>query len=229
MESLWNDVDEYFVQQLSPSDDALERALEASVAAGLPAIAVAPNQGKLLHLLVRIRNARRVLEIGTLGGYSTIWMARALPAGGQLVTLELEPAHAEVARKNIDHAGVGERVHIMVGPASESLAKLAAAHGEPFDFVFIDADKASTEQYFRAALGMSRVGTVIVVDNVVRKGDVLNATGDANVQGMRGVTEFLSRERSVSATALQTVGSKGHDGFILALVIADPADGLQDN
>jgi predicted O-methyltransferase YrrM len=229
MESLWNNVDDYFVQQLSPSDDALDHALEASVAAGLPAIAVAPNQGKLLHLLVRIRNARRVLEIGTLGGYSTIWMARALPSDGQVITLELEPAHAEVARKNVDRAGVGDRVHILVGPASESLAKLAAAHTEPFDFVFIDADKASTERYFRAALGMSRVGTVIVVDNVVRKGDVLNAaTDDANVQGMRSVTEFLSRERSVSATAVQTVGSKGHDGFILALVIADPADGLQD-
>jgi len=230
MESLWKNVDEYFVEQLSPSDEALEHALAASVAAGLPAIAVAPNQGKLLNLLVRMRNARRVLEIGTLGGYSTIWMARALPSDGQLVTLELDPAHAEVARKNVDRAGLGDRVHILVGPASESLAKLAAAHTEPFDFVFIDADKARTEQYFRAALGMSHVGTTIVVDNVVRQGDVLDAaTNDANVQGMRSVTEFLSREPSVSATAIQTVGSKGYDGFILALVVAAPADGLQDS
>jgi predicted O-methyltransferase YrrM len=228
MSSLWSDIDTYFVGHLSPSDDALEHALMSSVAAGLPAIAVAPNQGKLLQLLVQMRGARRVLEIGTLGGYSTIWMARALPHDGRLVTLEIDPAHAEVAQRNVQRAGLGERVQIMVGPASESLAKLSAAHPEPFDFVFIDADKASTERYFRAALGMSHVGTVIIVDNVVRQGEVLDAgSDDANVQGMRSVTEFLSREPSVSATAVQTVGSKGHDGFILALVIADPAHGLQ--
>jgi predicted O-methyltransferase YrrM len=221
MEELWNKVDEYFVQHLSLSDDVLDAALAASAAAGLPAIGVTANQGKLLQLLVRIHGARRILEVGTLAGYSTIWMGRALPSDGELITLEIDSAHAAVAQQNLERAGLSDRVHIWVAPAAESLAKLAADHVRPFDLIFIDADKASIDSYFVAALGLSRIGTVIVVDNVVRKGEVINLdSDDANIHGIRRLTELLSRERRVSATAIQTVGSKGYDGFVLAVVIA---------
>ena len=221
MEPIWHEVDEFFAERLAPSDDVLDTALRESSAAGLPAINVTAVQGKFLHLLARICNARRILEIGTLGGYSTIWMGRALPADGQLITLEIDTGHADVARRNLDRAGLAHCVQVWVAPAAESLAKLAADHVQPFDLVFIDADKTNSDVYFRAVLGLSRVGTVIVVDNVVRKGEILDGSStDVNVRGIRRLTELLASESRVSATALQTVGSKGYDGFVLAVVTA---------
>ena len=223
MQEQWNAVDQYIVDTLAPPDRALTAALETSAAAGLPAIAVAPNQGKFLNLLARIRGARRILEIGTLGGYSTIWLARALPPDGKLITLEIDPAHAEVARKNIAGADLGDRVDVWVGPASASLERLIADSAEPFDMIFIDADKQSSDTYFVAALKLSRVGTIIIVDNVVRDGKVIEAEStDAGIQGIRRLNELLALERRVDATAIQTVGSKGHDGFAIALVTDDP-------
>jgi len=204
---------------LVPSDEALDLALAASTEAGLPAINVAPNQGKFLSLLASIQGAKNILEIGTLGGYSTIWLARALPKDGRLVTLELDPKHAGVARSNLARAGLGELVSIRVGPALETLPQLAAEGLPPFDFVFIDADKQSIPEYFEWALKLTRVGSVIVVDNVVRKGAVIDqATTDPNVQGVRRFNELLAKTSRVSATAVQTVGSKGYDGFALIRV-----------
>ncbi len=215
----WSQVDEYIVKLLVPSDAALEAALAASTDAGLPAINVAPNQGKFLSLLASIQGAKNILEIGTLGGYSAIWLARALPPDGRLVTLERDPKHAEVARRNLAHARVGELVSIRVGPALETLPRLAAEGLPPFDFVFIDADKQSIPEYFEWALKLTRVGSVIVVDNVVRKGAVLDqATTDPNVQGVRRFNELLAKTARVSATTVQTVGSKGYDGFALIRV-----------
>jgi len=215
----WSQVDEYIVKLLVPSDDALGAALAASTEAGLPAINVAPNQGKFLSLLASIQGAKNILEIGTLGGYSTIWLARALPKDGRLVTLELDPKHAGVARSNLARAGLGELVSIRVGPALETLPQLAAESLPPFDFVFIDADKQSIPEYFEWALKLTRVGSVIVVDNVVRKGAVIDqATTDPNVQGVRRFNELLAKTSRVSATAVQTVGSKGYDGFALIRV-----------
>ena len=219
-ENQWAAVDRYLTDQLVPSDAALDAALASSAAAGLPAINVAPNQGKLLQLLARSIGSKRILEIGTLGGYSTIFLARALAPGGKLITLEYEPKHADVARANIERAGLSHVVDIRLGKAIDSLPKIAAEGGGPFDFVFIDADKPGNADYFAWALKLSHVGTMIVVDNVVRKGGVTDANGDANVQGARRVLEVMSRERRVSATAVQTVGSKGHDGFAIAVVIA---------
>ncbi len=219
MEQLWAQVDEFLAQHLTPSDAALENALVTSAAAGLPAISVTATQGKLLQLLVQMRGARRILELGTLGGYSTIWMGRALPADGELLTLEIDPTHAAVARHNIDRAGLADRVQVVLGPARETLAKLAADRVEPFDFVFIDADKANIDAYFEASLALSRPGTVIVVDNVIRQGHVVEAeSDDANVRGVRRLFDKLSRESRVSSTAVQTVGGKGYDGFILSVV-----------
>ena len=219
METLWTEVDEYLAQHLSPSDAALDNALATSAAAGLPPINVTPTQGKLLQLLAQMQNARRILELGTLGGYSTIWMGRALPADGELMTLEIDPTHAAVARHNIDRAGLGDRVHVVLGPASETLAKLASDGIEPFDLVFIDADKANIDAYFEASLPLSRPGTVIVVDNVVRKGHVVDAeTEDASVRGVRRLIDHLSQDSRVSSTAVQTVGGTGYDGFILSVV-----------
>ena len=215
----WSQVDEYIVKLLVPSDEALDLALAASTEAGLPAINVAPNQGKFLSLLASIQGAKNILEIGTLGGYSTIWLARALPKDGRLVTLELDPKHAGVARSNLARAGLGELVSIRVGPALETLPQLAAEGLPPFDFVFIDADKQSIPEYFEWALKLTRVGSVIVVDNVVRKGAVIDqATTDPNVQGVRRFNELLAKTSRVSATAVQTVGSKGYDGFALIRV-----------
>ncbi|HXD23405.1 MAG TPA: O-methyltransferase [Gemmatimonadaceae bacterium] len=219
-EAHWAAVDRYLTDQLVPSDAALDAALASSAAAGLPAINVAPNQGKLLQLLARSIGSKRILEIGTLGGYSTIFLARALPPGGKLITLEYEPKHADVARANIERAGLSHVVDIRLGKAIDSLPRIAAEGGGPFDFVFIDADKPGNADYFAWALKLSHVGTMIVVDNVVRKGGVTDASGDANVQGARRVLEAMSMERRVSATAVQTVGSKGHDGFAIAVVIA---------
>jgi predicted O-methyltransferase YrrM len=212
----WSAVDRFITDLLVPPDVALESALAA---AGLPAISVSPNQGKLLHLLARAQGARSILEIGTLGGYSTIWLARALPEGGRLVTLEFEPRHAEVARSNIARAGLADVVDIRLGPALETLPRLVADGLGPFDFVFIDADKENTADYFAWSLKLTRRGSMIIVDNVVRKGAVINAdSDDSNVQGVRRFYEMLAAAPRVSATAIQTVGSKGYDGFAIALV-----------
>jgi predicted O-methyltransferase YrrM len=222
MEPLWQQVDKYFAERLALSDDVLDAALAASIDAGLPPIGVTPHLGKLLQLLAQVQGARRILEVGTLAGYSTIWMGRALPPDGELITLEIDPAHAAVARQNIERAALSDRVHVWLGPAKESLAKLSASHVTPFDLIFIDADKASIDAYFGAALQLSRVGTIIVLDNVVRNGEVINAeSDDANILGVRRLTEILSRERRVSVTAIQTVGSKGYDGFAFAVVTAN--------
>lgn len=220
-EEIWSTVERYISDALVRPDAALDAALAASDAAGLPAINVSPNQGKLLHMIALLVGAKRILEIGTLGGYSTIWMARALRPGGRLVTLEADAKHAELARRNIDAAGVGALVDIEVGAALETLPGLAAAAREPFDLVFIDADKINTVPYFDWAVKLSRPGTVIVVDNVVRKGAVTNpASSDTDVQGMRRFYERLAGDRRVTATAIQTVGSKGYDGFAIAIVKA---------
>ncbi|MEO8726032.1 MAG: O-methyltransferase [Acidobacteriaceae bacterium] len=216
----WTAVDSYITDSLIPSDPALDGALQASAAAGLPSIQVAPNQGKLLHLLVRIQGARNILEIGTLGGYSTIWLARALPAQGRLITLEADPKHAEVARANIARAGLSDIVDLRLGKALDTLPQIAAEDRAPFDLIFIDADKANIPEYFRWSLQLSHSGSVIIVDNVVRKGAVIEAeSGDPDVQGVRRFNELLAMEPRVSATTIQTVGSKGYDGFTLALVI----------
>ncbi len=215
----WEAVDSYVSDLLLGEDAALEQALEASAAAGLPPIAVTAPQGKLLHLLVRIQGAASVLELGTLGGYSTIWIARALPPGGRVVSLELQASYAEVARANLERAAVGERVQLRVGPAHESLRALIDEGAGPFDLIFIDADKPSTPDYFRLALALSRRGTVILTDNVVRAGGLADATDeDPGVLGMRRFHELLAAEPRVSATTIQTVGAKGYDGFTLALV-----------
>ena len=219
MESLWTEVDRYFEGRLTEDDPVLDAALADSTAAGLPAINVTPLQGKFLGLLAQLCNARRILEIGTLGGYSAIWMGRALPTEGTLVTLEISAGHAAVARRNIERAGLAERVHVVVGPASKSLAQLIADKVESFDLVFIDADKESSEEYFEASLALSHVGTVIVVDNVVRKGAIIdNPARDPMVLGVQKLADRLLREHRVSATAIQTVGGKGYDGFIMAVV-----------
>jgi predicted O-methyltransferase YrrM len=218
-EQRWTAVDQYLTDLMVPPDAALDGALRDSAAAGLPSIQVSPNQGKLLHLMARMQGARTVLEIGTLGGYSTIWLARALPAGGKVVTLESEPKHAEVARRNLERAGLTDVVEVRVGRAIDTLPRLQAEGRGPFDLIFIDADKQSNPDYFSWALKLSRVGSVIIVDNVVRKGAVIDAdNSDPAVVGVRRVNEMMAKEPRVSATALQTVGSKGHDGFALALV-----------
>jgi predicted O-methyltransferase YrrM len=218
-EELWTDVDNYLVSLLSPSDAALDEALTDSDAAGLPQINVAPNQGKLLELLAKSHGARRILEIGTLGGYSTIWLARSLPEGGRLISLELESKHADVARSNIDRAGLGSLVEIRVGPAALSLRDLIGEKVEPFDFIFIDADKEGYPEYFALSLQLSRVGTVIIADNVVRAGEVINPSStDERVQGVRQFLELVASEERVDGTAIQTVGSKGYDGFAMLVV-----------
>jgi predicted O-methyltransferase YrrM len=215
----WTRVDAYLTEALLPDDPALAAALAANEAAGLPAHDVSPTQGKLLHLIAKIRGARSVLEIGTLGGYSTIWLARALPAGGRLVSLEIDAARAEVARSNLRRAGVEHVVQVRVGPASASLRALKDERAEPFDLVFIDADKPSNPQYLELAIELSRPGTVIIGDNVVRNGAVSDAhSTDPNVAGVRQFLENMGRHPRLSATALQTVGSKGYDGFAIAVV-----------
>jgi predicted O-methyltransferase YrrM len=213
----WEEVDRYFSGILRLDDAALQHALERSDTARLPAIAVSAPQGKLLNMLARLCAARRILEIGTLAGYSGIWLARALPADGKLVTLELDPKHPEVARDNFAQAGLASQVEVRVGPAIETLPQLAG--GAPFDFTFIDADKASTPQYLDWAIRLSRPGALIVIDNVVRNGSVLlGTTGDASVQGVRRAIEMLGSDPRLDATAVQTVGCKGYDGFALAVV-----------
>jgi predicted O-methyltransferase YrrM len=216
---LWVDVDRYIEQHLLPVDPVLVATLAANRAAGLPAIDVAPNQGKMLHLLARLARARHILEIGTLGGYSTIWLARALPEGGHLVTLEANPAHATVARRNLERAGLTAVVELIEGPALATLARLAGENREPFDFVFVDADKPASADYFDWALRLTRPGSALVFDNVVRRGEILDPSGaDADALVMRRLHERIQAEPRVSATVVQTVGVKGHDGFTLALV-----------
>ena len=215
----WTAVDSYINDLLVRPDAALEAALEGSEAAGLPAIQVAANQGKLLHLLVRLQGARTILEVGTLGGYSTIWLARALPADGRLVTLELDPTHAEVASANIARAGLVARVEVRVGPASESLSRLTQEGVEPFDMVFIDADKEGYPDYLDWALRLTRPGSLIVADNVVRGGALMDpASSDPRVQAVRRFIELVAAEPCLDATVIQTVGSKGYDGLAFALV-----------
>jgi predicted O-methyltransferase YrrM len=215
----WTAVDEYINSLVVPSDPALDAAVEASAKAELPAIAVAPNQGKLLHILARLVNARRILEIGTLGGYSTIWLARALTTDGRLFSLEIDPKHAEIARKNVERAGLASKVEVRLGPAIESLQKLASEKAGPFDLIFIDADKAGIPDYFDWSLKLARSGSLIIVDNVVRKGAVIEAASkDPDVQGVRRLNEMLAKESRVTATTIQTVGSKGYDGITIVLV-----------
>ena len=219
----WTRVDQYFTALLLRPDPMLEAALKASDAAGLPQIQVAPNQGKFLMILARAQGARRILEIGTLGGYSTIWLARALPADGRLITLEAVPTHARVARQNIDRAGFAENVEVRLGRALETLPQLAAEGLGPFDFIFLDADKRTYPEYLEWCIKLSRRGTMIVADNVVRGGAVVDAANrDADVQGVRRFLELLSTDPRLSATAIQTVGAKGHDGIALAVMTQDP-------
>ena len=218
-EDQWTEVDQYFSERLLPSDPTLESALEACATAGLPAISVSPNQGKLLQMLAQIVGARSILEIGTLGGYSTIWLARALRAGGHLITLEVDPKHADVAQLNVSRAGLQDVVEIRIGSALETLPQLSAERRGPFDLIFIDADKQNIPRYFEWGLKLSRPGTLIVVDNVVRNGTVLDAdSSDPSVQGVRSFIELLGAESGASGAVIQTVGTKGYDGFAIVLV-----------
>lgn len=215
----WSSVDTYFAQALLPPDTTLDAVLKANSAAGMPSHDVSPLQGQFLALLTLAIGARRVLEIGTLGGYSTIWLARSVVPGGRVVTLELDPSRAEIAQTNFARAGVADRIDVVVGLASESLTRLAKEKADPFDLIFIDADKPSNPEYLALALRLSRPGTLIIGDNVVRDGAVADAAStDPNVIGVRSFVELLASEPRVQATAIQTVGAKGYDGFALALV-----------
>ncbi len=218
----WNKVDDYLTELFTPPDPALNGALQATADADMPAINVTGTQGKLLHLLARIQGARRILEIGTLGGYSTIWLGRALPPDGRLITLELDPKHAAVAAANVERAGLSDVVDIRVGPAIETLPQLVGDSAAPFDLVFIDADKVSTPAYLEWALRLTRPGSVIIIDNVVRDGGVADPTNDdPNIQGIRKALAALATNPRLSTTAVQTVGHKGYDGLAVALVIGD--------
>jgi predicted O-methyltransferase YrrM len=216
---LWTAVDQYICGQLVLSDPVLDQVLEGSAAAGLPPIAVTPNLGKLLYLLAKIQGAKKILEIGTLAGYSTIWLARALPAGGRLITLEADPKHAEISRNNIAKAGLSEVVDLRFGDALETLPKLAAEGLGPFDLIFVDAEKRDNADFFVWSLKLSRPGTVLVFDNVVRNGAVIDpANTSPSVEGIRRFNKLVAAEPRVTATAIQTVGSKGYDGFAVVLV-----------
>lgn len=216
---VWTDVDDYIVSSLFEADPVLDAVLTANRDQGLPAIDVSAAQGKLLSLLVRIRGAKRVLEVGTLGGYSTIWMARGLPADGKIVTLELDPHHAKVARSNFLRAGVSDKVELLVGPALQSLAALGSENAGPFDLIFIDADKPNNPNYLTWAMRLSRPGTVVICDNVIREGAVLDDDGrDPNVEGARAAFSFIGGDKRLDGTAIQTVGAKGYDGFAIAIV-----------
>lgn len=217
MSEKWNDIDLYFQTKLQTSDFLLDSILQANKEADLPAIDVAPNQGKLLYLLAKLAGAKQILEIGTLGGYSSIWLGRALPDRGRLVTLELDQKHAEVAAENIKKAGLDSKVEILVGPALDTLPTLQEKGFDSFDLIFIDADKPNYPHYLKWALHYSRSGTVIIADNVVRRGRVLDSE-DPSVQGIRQMIDLLSEESLIDSTAIQTVGSKGYDGFVLGVV-----------
>jgi len=219
---IWTDVENYIAGKLVHADSALEAARDSNGSAGLPAIEVAPNAGKLLHLLAKLVGARQILEIGTLGGYSTIWLARALPEDGRVITLEIAPKHAEIAQANFEAAGVADRVEIRLGPALDTLAQLEAESAGPFDLFFIDADKANNANYLHWALRLARPGSLILVDNVVRDGSVLDGESkDPNIQGSRQLFDALAAEPRLTATALQMVGSKGYDGLAIALVTGE--------
>jgi predicted O-methyltransferase YrrM len=219
----WSAVDSYIADLFLAPDPALEAALTSSAAAGLPAISVSPTQGKLLHVLARVQGARRILEIGTLGGYSTIWLARALPADGRLISLEIDRRHAEVAQTNLDRAGLSSAVEIRLGLALDTLPKLVSEGRGPFDLIFIDADKPGYADYLKWSLKLARKGTLIIADNVVRKGAVADPEStDENVQGIRKFNEALAAEKRVTTTVMQTVGSKGYDGLALILVTDNP-------
>lgn len=216
----WNAVDKYFSELFAPADPALDAALQATSDAGMPLINVAPNQGKLLYLLARAHGARRILEIGTLAGYSTIWLARALAPGGQVITLEIDPRHAEVARANLARAGLADVVEVQLGSAHTRLPQLIENGAGPFDMVFIDADKPSTPDYLAWVLQLTRPGSLILIDNVVRDGAVSDpASSDASVLGVQRALAMLADDPRIVATALQTVGSKGYDGLAFALVV----------
>lgn len=213
----WTAVDDYFANLLLPSDPVLEAALEASAAAGLPAIQVSPSQGKLLWILARLQRARNILEIGTLGGYSTIWLARALPPDGHLITLEADHRHADIAHRNLERAGLLERVEVRVGPALDTLSRIAAEQHSPFDLIFIDADKENYPGYLAWSLKLVRRGSLIIADNVVRQGAVIDpASDDPRVQAVRRFSELVAAEPRLSATVIQTVGAKGYDGLLIA-------------
>lgn len=218
----WTDVDRYIGEKLVASDEALDGAQHAAKEGGLPPISVSAAQGKLLQVLVQLQQAKKVLEIGTLGGYSSIWMARALPDDGRLITLEIDPKHAEVARASLARAGVADKVEIRLGAAIDTLPKLAAEGVGPFDLIFIDADKASNADYFTWAVKLSRKGTMIIVDNVVRNGAVLDPeTDNPDIVGTRRLFDTVAAEGRVNATAIQTVGAKGYDGFVIGVVDPD--------
>jgi len=219
MQETWAAVDRYFGERLAPHDEALAASIESNHAAGLPSIDVPALMGKFLALMVRISGARDVLEIGTLGGYSTIWLARALPEGGRVITLEIDPRHAEIARKNLERAGVRERVEITIGPAIDAMRALYERAAPAFDLIFIDADKKSIPEYLDWSMKLSRPGTVIIVDNVVRDGKVLDPhSDDDDIQGVRRMTELMASNPRLSATAIPTVGARGYDGFAMAVV-----------
>jgi predicted O-methyltransferase YrrM len=218
MSANWSSVDSFLEQALIPADEAFEEALRASAAAGLPDIQISPSQGRLLYLLVRIQRAQHILEVGTLGGYSTLWLARAVARGGKVLTLELNSKHAEVAQENFRRAGMERVIELLEGPALDSLQQLRAERPPPFDLTFIDADKVNNLAYFAAAVELSRPGALIVVDNVVRRGEIVQRTRDAAAEATRQMIEAIGRDSRVAATVIQTVGSKGHDGFLLARV-----------
>jgi len=219
---LWTTVDNYLSDLFIHPDPALDAALQSSEAAGLEPINVSPMQGKFLHILAKCHNAKNILEIGTLGGYSTIWLGRALPSNGRMITLEASPKHAEIARANIAHADLSGAVEVLLGRAEDNLPRLMAEHRGPFDFIFIDAEKTAYCDYFEWCLKLARRGTLIIADNVIRKGAVADAaSSDARVQGVRRFNQMVAAERRVTATAIQTVGSKGYDGFTIMLVTQD--------
>ncbi|GIP27722.1 O-methyltransferase [Paenibacillus sp. J23TS9] len=219
MKQTWEQVDEYITDLLCPNDPILDDVLTANRKADLPEIDVTANQGKLLQLLVQMKGAKRVLEIGTLGGYSTIWMARGLPADGKIITLELDSHHADVAKANIAHAGLEHMIEVRTGDALGQLAMMAEEEMEPFDLIFIDADKPNNPHYLNWALQFSRPGTVIIGDNVIREGEIINKhSTDPRIQGVRKFNEMITGNPKISATAIQTVGSKGYDGFMIGIV-----------
>jgi predicted O-methyltransferase YrrM len=219
-EKRWTEVDRYVTDLLVKPEAALEQTLASSAAAGLPSINVSAPQGKFLHLIARAMGAKRILEVGTLGGYSTIWLAHALPDSGKLVTLEFEPKHAEVARRNLTRANLDRKIELRVGSANESMAALVREGAAPFDLIFIDANKEGYPEYLVLAMKLARVGTLIIADNIIRKGEVIDAnSSDERVQGVRKFNGLVAAEPRLSATAIQTVGNKGYDGFTMALVI----------
>ena len=220
MQEIWTKVDDYIDDIFISSDEALERALKICDESQMPPISVTASQGKFLQILARLVNANKILEIGTLGGYSTIWLARALAENGKLISLEINEKHAEIARSNIEYAGLSDKVEIRVGSAVDILPQIATENIAPFDMIFIDADKENNPTYFKFALQMARIGSIIIIDNIVRYGDVLNPNSNLSIRGIRKLNEMIKKEPRINATAIQTVGRKGYDGFAIALVVS---------